>query len=328
MLDGVDARAKRPLRGLRGVAVDRHPLADRVRLVDQGDELLGRVVAPPQLFLVAGGAARGRRLEEVDAEADLGADQPAHRPGPVGVDRLVPRPGVRQREVRVPARLPDPAGGEDARARHEPDLDGAPEGQHLEVERVDGAGQVPHRGEARLEHEPRVLRRVEREELGAGADLGPDRVGLVGVDHADEVDVEIHEPGHDRAAGDVKAWPSQPAHSATGATRSTRPSRITRAMSCRTAAPVPSQRRSATTRRPLSPERVKSEFLALGTRAGIGFIGLSPDGVLRFALRAEVRESHVLPDARAGAVQRRSATTRRPVGVGSCRVASRRAGDH
>ena len=36
-------------------------------------------------------------------------------------------------------------------------------------------------------------------------DLGPDRVRLVGVDHADEVDVEIHEPGHDGGAGDVQA---------------------------------------------------------------------------------------------------------------------------
>ena len=30
-------------------------------------------------------------------------------------------------------------------------------------------------------------------------------VGLVGVDHADQVHVELHEPGHDRGVGDVKA---------------------------------------------------------------------------------------------------------------------------
>ena len=166
--------------------------------------LLGRVVPPPELFLVTGGPARRGRLEEIDAEPDLRAGQPADRPGPVRVDRFVARPGVRERKVRVPARLPDPAGDEDARARHQPDRDRTPEGQHLEIEWIDGASQVAHGGEARLEHEARVLRGVEREKLGASADFGPDRVRLVGVDDADEVDVEIHEARHDRGAGGVE----------------------------------------------------------------------------------------------------------------------------
>ena len=110
------------------------------------------------------------------------------------------------------ARLPYPAGHEDARAGHEPDRDRAPEGQHLEVEGVDGAGEVAHGGEARLEHEPRVLRRVEGEELGAGAHLGPDRVRLVGVDHTDEVDVEIHEPGHHGGRAGLKPRPAPVDH--------------------------------------------------------------------------------------------------------------------
>jgi hypothetical protein len=88
--------------------------------------------------------------------------------------------------------------------RHEVHRDGAPKGQHLEVERIDGAGQVAHGREARLEHQPSVLRRVEREELGPGAHLGPDRVRLVGIDHADQVDVEVHESRHDRAAAGVE----------------------------------------------------------------------------------------------------------------------------
>ena len=46
---------------------------------------------------------------------------------------------------------------------------------------------------------------MEREELGAGAHLCPDRVRLVGVDHADEVHVEIHEAGYDGGVWDAGA---------------------------------------------------------------------------------------------------------------------------
>jgi hypothetical protein len=102
----------------------------------------------------------------------------------------------------VPAGLPDPPGHDDAGARDQADRDRPPEGQHLEIEGVDGAGQVTHGREAGLEHEPGVLRGVEREELGPRAPLGPDGVRLVGVEDADQVDVQVHEPAHDgRGAG-------------------------------------------------------------------------------------------------------------------------------
>lgn len=98
--------------------------------------------------------------------------------------------------------LADPAGREDPRAGNQADLDRPPQREHLQIQRVDRPGQVPDGGEAGLEHQAGVARRVERQQLRARGDLGPDRVGLVGVEDAHQVDVQIHQPRHDgRLAG-------------------------------------------------------------------------------------------------------------------------------
>ncbi len=63
----VERRHRRPEDRLAGRAAEERG-RDRVRLVDERGELLGRVVPPPQLFLVAGRAAgRLRRLPAVHA---------------------------------------------------------------------------------------------------------------------------------------------------------------------------------------------------------------------------------------------------------------------